>query len=422
MKRVCLLGTAISAMGCQPMTHDDPADLTPVARAMEAAAYGGGVFTARDIPGLGGPPMPDVFEAPQTVRMWLRSEGGSASCDGPVIEVELEEYIRNVVPHEWYASWHEESLMAGATAARSYAAWWVRAGGKYDCADVCDTSFTQNYGDTTHERTDTAIRATAHTFIMDGDAVVFAEYSAENGDPTEYGVDEPLCAGEELYGHGRGMCQWGTQRWANDGKDHEWMVDHYYLGATLLGPLEAERLDTVYRVALEAGETRTVELSWENLGSMRWRAGEMHLDTTGPEGRASDFSATWETESRAMTLESDVRPGDIGLFELTLVAPEVADTTEFSEQFGLYSSELDDWVAGSGVFELSIQVYPLGSEPTVDTGGAGQEDTAERSPEALPYRDDKAQEGGCACAHGATPPTWGFWVGLLALLRRRASR
>ncbi len=408
-------------LACAPPADEDPADLTAVARALEWGGIEAGVLTARDIPSLGGPPMPGTFEAPETVRMWLRSEGSAESCSGTVVEVELEEYIRHVIPHEWYASWHEESLMAGATAARSYAAWWVMAGGKYDCADVCDTSYTQNYGETTDSRTDAAILATQSTFIMDEGAVVFAEYSAENGDPTEYGVSEPHCTGEARYGHGRGLCQWGSQRWASDAdKDHEWMADHYYLGATLLGPLAAERLDDEGVLSLEAGESVTLELVWENQGSTSWYDGEIHLDTVDPVDRPSDFQAdVWATSSRATSIEEDVSPGQIGTIDLTLVAPQVEETTSYVESFGLYSSALDAWVPDDGTITLEIAVYPAGEVPEEEESSGGSDEDDERTPSPLPAREKGESESGCGCSGAVGAPMWGLWVALLALWRRR---
>ena len=76
--------------------------------------------------------------------------------------------------------------------------------------------------------------ALAAAIVLEGE-LVFAEYSAENGDPTEFDVDEPRCTGEAVFGHGRGTCQWGTQRWALAGRDHAWMMTHYYPGASLDG-------------------------------------------------------------------------------------------------------------------------------------------------------------------------------------------
>jgi hypothetical protein len=52
-------------------------------------------------------------------------------------------------------------------------------------------------------------------------------------------ITDPLCAGERKNGHGRGMCQNGSQRWAigknangrnaTQGRQNfEWILKHYY--------------------------------------------------------------------------------------------------------------------------------------------------------------------------------------------------
>ncbi len=42
-------------------------------------------------------------------------------------------------------------------------------------------------------------------------------------------MSDPVDAGTTFNGHGRGICQWGTQRWAiNQAKDWTWIVNHYY--------------------------------------------------------------------------------------------------------------------------------------------------------------------------------------------------
>ena len=147
--------------------------------------------------------------------------------------IPLEDYVKGVVPHEWIASWHDESLRAGSIAARGYAWGWILRGGKYDCADLDDTTRSQVYREDRTERANQATDSTAGVGIIRDGMLVASEYSAENGDPTEFGVSEPLCTGREVFGHGRGMCQWGTQRWATQrGQTAEWMVEHYYPGAT----------------------------------------------------------------------------------------------------------------------------------------------------------------------------------------------
>ena len=173
---------------------------------------------------------------PETVRIYRRGDEDD-SCVGRVDVIPLEDYVRGVVPHEWIPSWEHESLRAGAIAARSYVWGWVLAGGKYNCADLDDTTRSQVYRDARDERGDRAVMTTTGMGIERDGALVTSEYSAENGDPTAFGVSEPLCAGEELFGHGRGMCQWGTQRWARQRqKTAEWMVAHYFPDASASHP------------------------------------------------------------------------------------------------------------------------------------------------------------------------------------------
>ena len=172
---------------------------------------------------------------PATIKVWRRSLGGADSCSGKVQTLPLDDYVKGVLPHEWITSWEPESLKAGAIAIRTYASSWVAQGGKYPCADLCDTTASQVYGDETNPKTNQAVDATRGQVLVKDGQLVFAEYSAENSSPTKFGVDDPPCAGKALFGHGRGMCQWGTQRWALLGKDFAWMALHYYPGATLQG-------------------------------------------------------------------------------------------------------------------------------------------------------------------------------------------
>ena len=209
---------------------DDP-DLTDRARAILAARRTGhhdaDPLAPEQVLKNGG------VEVPATIRLYRRGNENN-SCTGRVDVIPLEEYTRGVVPHEWISSWHAESLKAGAVAARSYAAGWIARGGKYDCADLDDTTRSQVYRDDRNAAGDAAVAATTGEVIVRDGGLVTTEYSAENGDPTEFGVDEPLCTGRERFGHGRGMCQWGTQRWATQrGQTYDWMVAHYFPGASV---------------------------------------------------------------------------------------------------------------------------------------------------------------------------------------------
>jgi hypothetical protein len=177
-----------------------------------------------------------AWNPPATIRVWRRGlDGSSASCSGRVDVIPLETYVKGVLPHEWIRSWHSESLRSGAIAIRTYAANWVSRGGKYSCADLDDTTASQVYKDERFAVTNAAVDATASTFVMKNGQPVFAEYSAENGHPTATGISDTPCAGKTRFGHGRGTCQWGTQRWAStQGKNHVWILQHYYPGATVV--------------------------------------------------------------------------------------------------------------------------------------------------------------------------------------------
>jgi hypothetical protein len=247
----------LATSGCVDAPHQgpgaaivDPGDLRPEARAiLEALARGeppaGGLRAAQS---WNGPPA--------TIRVWRRSLGGNDSCTGKVDVLPLEAYVKGVLPHEWIVSWEAESLRAGALAVRSYASSWVAQGGKYKCADLCDTTYSQVYKDSTNPKTDLAVDATASQVLVKSGTVLFAEYSAENGDPTKSGVADPVCAGKTLYGHGRGMCQWGSQRWALQQKDHKWIALHYSPGAALWYP-SAPGADAGVPPAAEAGSPPT---------------------------------------------------------------------------------------------------------------------------------------------------------------------
>ncbi|HEY5949461.1 MAG TPA: SpoIID/LytB domain-containing protein [Kofleriaceae bacterium] len=175
------------------------------------------------------------WQPPSSIRVWRRGlDGSSASCSGRVDVIPFEKYVKGVLPHEWIRSWHTESLRAGAIAIRTYAANWVRNGGKYTCADLDDTTASQVYKDELFTVTNNAVDATASTYVMKNGLPINAEYSAENSNPTATGVSDPLCAGKTRFGHGRGTCQWGSQRWASQsGKSATWIIEHYYPGATV---------------------------------------------------------------------------------------------------------------------------------------------------------------------------------------------
>ncbi|MGO4781936.1 hypothetical protein AB4084_41255, partial [Lysobacter sp. 2RAB21] len=42
-------------------------------------------------------------------------------------------------------------------------------------------------------------------------------------------LSDEVGRGRGCFGHGRGMSQWGTQRWAaSNGRDWRWIANHYF--------------------------------------------------------------------------------------------------------------------------------------------------------------------------------------------------
>ena len=155
----------------------------------------------------------------------------------------LDTYTRLGLDDEWISSWNSNSLKAGAIAYRSYGAYHVYhpRDANYDiCSTTCCQVIDPN---DSSSNTDNATAATTEVIVVNasGTEPLFAEYAAENNDTycadgfTGRPADNWPCindlvdAGQTFNGHGRGMCQWGTQRWAiNQAKDWIWIVNHYY--------------------------------------------------------------------------------------------------------------------------------------------------------------------------------------------------
>lgn len=199
-----------------------------------------------------------VLAPPSSIRVGYADAGFTTLCCvggcAAVSTMSLETYVRRGLNDEWIASWTEDSLRSGALAYRSYGAWHV-LNPRSPNYDICSSACCQVNDADTHVRTDAAVAATVGLMLSAAETPFRSEYSAENNawdDPN----DGLPCANVDLscgngfvgspaadwpcmadlvatdrgcFGHGRGMSQWGTQRWSNDqGRHWPWIVDHYY--------------------------------------------------------------------------------------------------------------------------------------------------------------------------------------------------
>ena len=180
---------------------------------------------------------------PSTIRVGLNCNCNSCTS---VATMTIYDYVRKGINDEWIGSWHIESLKAGTLPYKSYGAYYVLhpINPNYDisnttCKQVWDSDICSNCT--------TAADATQGIFMVTpSDNIARTEYSAENNGlnaPSGEGcgdgysgtgsswpcISDNVCTGHDRFGHGRGMCQWGSQRWANNQfKNYEWITDHYY--------------------------------------------------------------------------------------------------------------------------------------------------------------------------------------------------
>lgn len=179
---------------------------------------------------------------PPSIRVGSNCPSGRTSCTTFNV-YSLDTYVGNGLDDEWFSSWNVESLKAGAIAYRSYGVWFVYhpISANYD---ICNTTSCQAHDPTdSSSRTISATNDTTGIIVTDSSRnnPFFAEYAAENNDnacadgftgsPSANWpcMSDAVDAGQTFNGHGRGMCQWGTQRWAvNQGRDYVWIVNHYY--------------------------------------------------------------------------------------------------------------------------------------------------------------------------------------------------
>ena len=104
--------------------------------------------------------------------------------------VDLEHYVKCVVPYEMSNSWPVEALKAQAVCARTYV---TRSGAKHAsygfdvCASTdCQVYYGVDYGTSTHTDTsDAAVDATAGVCMYSGGQPIYAVYSASDGGATE---------------------------------------------------------------------------------------------------------------------------------------------------------------------------------------------------------------------------------------------
>ncbi|MCC6596330.1 MAG: hypothetical protein IT477_07490 [Rhodanobacteraceae bacterium] len=275
-----------------------------------------------------GPLLAPALAPPASIRVGYADAACSQSCcTGSCTHscvLPLETYVRRGLDNEWIASWHSQSLRAGSVAYRSYGAWRVAHPIRPNF-DICSSACCQVNDGSTHGSTDSAIARTPGLMLTrSGSEAASSEYSAENnswddpGDGLSCSNNDLSCgdgyagspangwpcladsvgAGRGCFGHGRGMSQWGTQRWAltASAPSWRWIVDHYYNDngagsnlrtAVMTSPLALSDLAATPAV-IAPGATLQIDATASNsagashahllIGASLYRAGVGYLD------------------------------------------------------------------------------------------------------------------------------------------------
>jgi YVTN family beta-propeller protein len=180
-----------------------------------------------------GPPVPPTSELPRTIRV-LRT------ATGEIEEVGFEDYVRNVLPNEWAAcwDWDIEALRAGAMAVKTYGWYWTLhhkyPGQGYDVRDdasdqVYDPSWREKFILATPEGRYYSAVADSWSWTMKRNGEVFESQYIDGWpgkpEPISYSYWKKYGIIKEYPGR---MSQWGTQYWAERGKNWQWILHYYY--------------------------------------------------------------------------------------------------------------------------------------------------------------------------------------------------
>ncbi len=156
--------------------------------------------------------------------------------------VDVEDYLRSVVPSEMPPGWPAEALKAQTVAARSYALSSISRH-RARKADVCDTTHCQVYRGAASETpaTDRAVEETRGIVLMDGGRVLQAEFCSDCGGMQAPRSGARLPSREDAAGDGTHFCEAGPS--------HRWSAR--ITQETILKALGEQRPGAVRRIRIE---------------------------------------------------------------------------------------------------------------------------------------------------------------------------
>ncbi len=160
---------------------------------------------------------------PSTIRVRVT---GWPYCDTgrpyTVQTLDFRDYVKHVLPNEWGASWHRESLRAGAMAAKMYAWYQIARGGKWPDADVYDSTCDQVYNpNIAYASTNAAVDDTWGWRLMRGNQLVATYYRAYFSQCQDAGLA------------GDCMGQWDSKAMADAGSTWQQILLYFYASTAI---------------------------------------------------------------------------------------------------------------------------------------------------------------------------------------------
>ncbi|MBI3958208.1 MAG: hypothetical protein HY328_05315 [Chloroflexi bacterium] len=240
---------------------------------------------------------------PQFIRVAHHPEN---TCrDVPAWQVDLipfEEYVAHSVPAEMPVSWALDALAAQAVAARTYAWYQIRQG--RPTYDVTDWANFQMMCDERYPDSDQAVAMTAGQYLSyqgdDSHAPVIAMYSAMNSHPTLDNPSAPYLRavpdltglGEERWGHGYGLSQWGAARRARAGQSYRQILGHYYTAVHLQNAADPSQPIAGLLGPTQNGYLPPGGLRWGTLAPFTGLPGKLVVSSSGGLTRTHSITTT----------------------------------------------------------------------------------------------------------------------------------
>jgi peptidoglycan hydrolase-like amidase len=178
-------------------------------------------------------PMKTIYNTPfpSSIRVAIRENNWSGEPDprGRIIYVKtvpFDTYCRNVLPNEWMPSWKDEALEAGAMAVKMFAWYHVLHPITLDgyTFHVDNTTNFQAFRELTDQpKTNAAYWVTRNlTYVRPNGEIIELNYRA--GYPNDPNWQ---------YRNAQIMAQWGSEYWAERGRNMIRILEFYYQGRAL---------------------------------------------------------------------------------------------------------------------------------------------------------------------------------------------